>query len=71
MYPIYHKYYSLEDIQQLLEFYDTDIGRKTIEVLPLLTQESIEVGQSWGMSIGPRIGQRVARRLAEEGIETN
>ena len=66
--PIYAKYFSLEEVRQLLAFYQTPLGRKTVEVMPQLTQESMLVGQSWGLDIGPVIGQRVARRLAEEGI---
>jgi len=67
--PLYDKYFTLAEIQQLLDFYETDIGKKTIEVMPQLTQESIIIGQQWGESIGPIIGQRITRRLAEEGIE--
>lgn len=67
--PLYDKYFTLSEIQQLLDFYATDIGKKTIEVMPQLTQESMIIGQQWGESIGPIIGQRITRRLAEEGIE--
>lgn len=67
--PIYAKYFTLEEVRGLLAFYESDIGRKSIEVLPMLTQESVQVGQNWGTSLGPKIGQRVTRRLAEEGIE--
>ena len=67
--PIYARYFTLSEIEELLDFYRTPIGRKTIEVMPLLTQESMQVGQSWGMAIGPVIGRRVSERLAAEGIE--
>ncbi len=69
--PVYAKYFNLEEVQELLAFYRTDIGRKTVEVMPLLTQESMQVGQNWGINIGPLIGQRVVQKLAEEGIEIN
>ena len=67
--PVYAKYFSLSEIEELLEFYRTPVGQKTIEVMPLLTQESMQIGQSWGISIGPTIGQRVSQRMAAEGIE--
>lgn len=67
--PIYDKYFTLSEINELLEFYATDIGKKTIDVMPDLTQESMIVGQAWGESIGPIIGQRITLRLAAEGIE--
>ncbi len=69
--PVYAKYFSLDEVEELLAFYRTPIGQKTIEVMPLLTQESMQIGQSWGISIGPIIGQRVSRRLAAEGIEVD
>ncbi len=69
LYPIYHKYYSLEEIQQLLDFYSSPIGRKSVDVMPELTQESSQAGQAWGMALGPKINERIMRRFAEEGIE--
>jgi len=53
---------------QLLTFYQTPLGRKTVEIMPLLSQESMQVGQAWGMGLGPIIGQRVSERLADAGI---
>ncbi len=67
--PLYHKYFTFNEIVELLAFYDTAIGKKTIEVMPQLTQESMAIGQSWGAVIGAQIGQQITRRLAEEGIE--
>lgn len=69
--PLYDKYFSISEIRELLAFYETEIGRKTIAVMPQLTQESMALGQSWGASIGAQIGQRITRRLAEEGIEVD
>jgi len=67
--PLYDKYFTMDEIQELLAFYRTEIGAKTIAVMPQLTQESIQVGQVWGSSIGPKIVQQVNMRLAAEGIE--
>ncbi len=33
--PIYTKYYSDDEIMQLIEFYKTTIGQKVIEMMPL------------------------------------
>lgn len=66
--PVYAKYFTFEEVLQLLAFYQTPLGRKTVEVMPLLSQESMQVGQAWGMGLGPIIGQRVSARLAAAGI---
>lgn len=63
LYPIYSEHLSEDDIRELIAFYKTPIGQKTIKVLPLITQESMVAGQQWGMSLGPKIQQRVQERL--------
>jgi hypothetical protein len=68
MVHLYHKHFSATDIQQLRDFYDTDIGKKLIAVTPALTQESFEIGAQWGQVLAPMIQQRVKERLAARGI---
>ena len=38
--PIYDKIFSEEDLRQMVAFYRTPIGRKSIEVMPTLMQEA-------------------------------
>lgn len=67
--PIYNEYYTHDEIKQLLAFYETDVGKKTIRILPMLTQASLEAGQEWGASLGPLIQQTLEAKLKEEGLE--
>lgn len=53
--PIYQKYYTDEDIQQLIVFYQTPLGKKVIASTPQIMQESMQVGQNWGRAIGEKI----------------
>ena len=69
MYPIYHKYLTLEETNGLIRFYKTPLGRKTISVMPKMTQEGMKAGQAWGQSIGPKFQQRVLDRFKKEGIK--
>jgi uncharacterized protein len=46
--PIYDKYFSLEEVQGLIHFYETPLGQKSISVLPQLTAELMEEGRQWG-----------------------
>ena len=68
MVHLYHKHFTATDIQQLLSFYGTDIGKKMIAVTPALTKESFEVGAQWGQVLAPLIQQRVKERLAAQGV---
>ena len=68
IYPIYHKYLTLDETRALIRFYKTPLGRKSIEVMPKMTQEAMQVGQEWGRRLAPRIQQRILARFAKEGI---
>jgi hypothetical protein len=50
--PLYDKYLSDEEIKALIQFYQTPLGQKTIQVMPKLTAESQEVGRKWGEGLG-------------------
>ena len=61
--PIYSKYFTEEEINQIVKFYKTPIGKKMVEKLPLIMQDSYRVGAEWGQ----KIGEQVAERLKEKG----
>jgi uncharacterized protein len=61
--PIYAKYLTVEEMQQMQAFYESAIGQKVLQVLPAIMQESLAVGQQWGREVG----ERVLKRLKERG----
>ena len=61
--PVYSKHLTLDDLQKIIEFYHTPTGKKYAEKTPLLTQESMQIGQQWGM----KIGQDFQSKLKEKG----
>ncbi|MCK5771482.1 DUF2059 domain-containing protein [Algiphilus sp.] len=69
MYPIYDRYFTLGELEELSAFYDTEVGKKTVRVMPQVVQESMQAGQSWGRRLAPKISERALKRLEEEGIE--
>lgn len=67
--PIYHKHFTGPEIKEIILFYSTELGQKTIQVMPSLMQEGMIVGQKWGESLGPKINQRVTARLRKQGVK--
>ena len=59
--PIYAAHFTKAELQQLVQFYQTPLGRHLAEVQPLVVQESMQAGQRWGMVIGRDIGDSLAR----------
>ena len=65
MVPIYDKYYTEEDIDQIIAFYNTPVGKKMISTTPMVMQESMAAGQAWGK----QLAAKVAQQLKESGYE--
>lgn len=53
--PVYSKYYTEEDIDQLIAFYKTPIGQKVITTTPKIMEESMLLGKEWGKEITKKI----------------
>tara|TARA_Y100001933_G_C18869225_1_gene509244 strand:- start:187 stop:732 length:546 start_codon:yes stop_codon:yes gene_type:complete len=67
--PIYDKYYTHEDIKNLIQFFKTQTGKKYASVLSPMAQEFIPIAQEWGRKIGPIAAERVAEKLNDLGYE--
>jgi uncharacterized protein len=65
--PVYEKYYTDEEILQMIAFYETPVGKKVIATLPFIMKESMEIGQEWGK----QVGEKVYLRLKEKGYLKN
>jgi uncharacterized protein len=63
--PIYNKYFTQKEIKQLIDFYQSPVGKKFVKVQPEIMKESMEAGQKWGQALG----QRVQKKLKAEGYE--
>lgn len=69
MVPLYHRQFTHEEIKGMLVFYESPLGKKVAQALPVLTQESVELGQEWGESLGPQIEKAIAMRMKRAGLE--
>lgn len=69
MIPVYHRYLTLEETRQLIDFYRSPIGQKAMSVIPQMVEEGTLVAQEWGLSLVPEIEERVLNRLQQEGVQ--
>jgi len=51
MVPVYQKYYTHEEIKEMLKFYKSPLGKKIAENAGNLTSDGMQVGQDWGMEL--------------------
>lgn len=60
--PIYARYYSTDEINKLIEFYQTPLGKKIISTMPQVMQESMKAGQVWGEEMGKKVYDNLQKK---------
>ena len=57
--PIYSKHFTEQEIVDLLNFYITSTGKKMIDKMPVILQESMEIGRKWGIELAQKIEKEI------------
>ncbi|MCF4102621.1 DUF2059 domain-containing protein [Gillisia sp. M10.2A] len=50
---VYMESYTEEDVDAILAFYNTPVGKKMISEIPTISEKSMAIGQAWGMKLQP------------------
>ena len=46
--PVYQKHFNAADIEGLIRFYRSPLGKKMVAQMPAVMSESMQAGQAWG-----------------------
>jgi hypothetical protein len=60
---IFDQSFTAEELQELRGFYQTDLGKKSLALMPKIMQENMEIGRSWGKEVGPALRARLEARF--------
>lgn len=60
--PVYQKHLSLNDLKQIIIFYESPAGKKFAEKTPFILNDSMEAGKEWGMKLGQRVVDRIKEK---------
>ena len=52
--PLYVKTFDESTLQAAVDFYKTTAGQKLVAALPVITQESMVLGQAWGVELAKK-----------------
>ena len=53
---LYATHFTVQELDGLVAFYQSPVGRRLRELQPTLIAESSAIGQRWGMRIGAEVG---------------
>jgi len=67
--PLYDKYYTHSEIAELIEFFESPIGRKYSAAVQPITQDIIRIAKNWGRKVGPIAAQEVEKELIRLGYK--
>lgn len=65
---LYSQYFTAEDMQQLVAFYQTDLGKKAVEAGLQMQEKIFVLFNQWSVTAIRRAATQVHERLQEEGI---
>jgi hypothetical protein len=57
--PVYDKHFSNDEIEGMIAFYETPLGKKLVSVLPEIMTESATAGDKYGQQIATKVIQRM------------
>lgn len=64
--PVYDRYYSKEDLDDLIGFYRSALGQKLLTTLPNVMRESMAIGQEWGKKKGEEVQHEIEKQRAQK-----
>jgi hypothetical protein len=68
---IYASHFTDFDLDGLIAFYKSDVGRKYLAERPRIVQESTAAGAAWGAKIGVEIAKRAMEKAAHARKENS
>ncbi len=65
--PLYDQHYTQDEIQKLIQFYETPLGKKVSALRPQIAKEAMAVAEEWINFLEPLLVNALAKKLKEEG----
>ena len=61
--------FSVDELKQLLAFYQSDIGKKLIERQPAMLRQQSLIGQVFAQTLMGRVRDKIVKALQEKGLQ--
>lgn len=64
---VYDRNFTTAEVQGMIAFYESPIGKRFLEIQPTLVREGMVMGQEWGSRIGADVGRTMTGESAPAG----
>lgn len=64
---VYARNFTADEMQQLATFYRSPVGQKFLDKMPIVMQESMSIGQSFGQQVATEMQSRMIEELRKKG----
>jgi len=61
--PIYAEHFSEAEIEKMIAFYESPVGRKLSRLTPVMTEDIVAVVQTWSRSLRPQVRESIQKVL--------
>jgi hypothetical protein len=66
----YARYFTAEELGQLVAFYKSDIGQKLVALQPKMMQDAMQLGRAWGGKVAIEVLRKVEPELEKQGLKS-
>jgi hypothetical protein len=66
---LYASNFTVDEMDQLIAFYRTPIGRKSLQQMPQIIQQSMALGQAWAGKIMQRVEESFTSAAKQRGLK--
>lgn len=63
---VFDRSFTAEEVRELKAFYRTELGKKSLALMPAIMQENMEIGKNWGREVGPALKARMEARFKQD-----
>jgi len=65
---VYAKHFTVEDLDQLIAFYDSPVGKKLLAEQGQMLTEMSQIGQAWGRNVAIEVMRKLAPEFQKRGL---
>ena len=66
---IYARIFSIEELQQIIDFYNSDAGQKLISETPVIARSMNQAARVWTAGVQRDVQEEVRKKIEEAGLQ--